>query len=322
MGLVDQMMSQNHKVSKAFKVKPRKKVKESAKTKMMREAAEKKNTLLDELKNEVFKIATTDPEWGFENEKEVIDFLNPHFDISYTDDGMTRVEVRGEFEGGYDFQYDLAEKLNHIVQKYDPMAYFDLEEPGIISAYLSTKLESLKKKAVKKKAVKKKVKESVDEPYVYTGGQIPKELKDSITKVVIADGVDSIKRTAFSECHNLKSIVIPDTVDSIGPAAFEDCTSLESVILPKGLEEIRAYTFAGCKSLREITIPKNVAWIAMGAFADSGLQDVKILSKNLEYIADDAFEGCIPLLDGTKASFKFDFGAWCEKTDNACKVED
>ena len=55
-------------------------------------------------------------------------------DINDADDGRTIVEVRAELS--YDGMWELAEVLNPIVAKYDKEAYFDMEEPGIMTAYL------------------------------------------------------------------------------------------------------------------------------------------------------------------------------------------
>ncbi|MCD8389405.1 MAG: leucine-rich repeat protein [Oscillospiraceae bacterium] len=54
-------------------------------------------------------------------------------------------------------------------------------------------------------------------------------LRESITAVVIEDGVASIGNCAFYYCSNLTSVTIPDSVTSIGYEAFYECTSLTDV---------------------------------------------------------------------------------------------
>lgn len=53
------------------------------------------------------------------------------------DDGTSgyRVEVRAEL--GYDDMYDLVSALDPVIVEYDENAYFDMDEPGIASAYVS-----------------------------------------------------------------------------------------------------------------------------------------------------------------------------------------
>lgn len=69
------------------------------------------------------------PELGYND-------LNDMFvvDVTLEDDGRIRAEVRAELS--YDGLYDLGEACNPIVQKYDKEAYFDMDQPGIMSAYL------------------------------------------------------------------------------------------------------------------------------------------------------------------------------------------
>ena len=69
------------------------------------------------------------PELGYND-------LNDMFVVEVTleDDGRIRAEVRAELS--YDGLYDLGEACNPIVQEYDKEAYFDMDQPGIMSAYL------------------------------------------------------------------------------------------------------------------------------------------------------------------------------------------
>lgn len=50
------------------------------------------------------------------------------------ENGAFVVEVRCEC--GYDFMMNLADELNPIIQEVDDRAYFDMEQPGIMTAYL------------------------------------------------------------------------------------------------------------------------------------------------------------------------------------------
>ena len=68
------------------------------------------------------------------------DYINDYFNVDISidakngDDTTYLVEVRAELD--YDELFDLGENLNHIVEDYDSNAYFDVEEPGIITAYV------------------------------------------------------------------------------------------------------------------------------------------------------------------------------------------
>ena len=85
--------------------------------------------------------------------------------------------------------------------------------------------------------------------------------KDSVKKVVIEDGVTSIRNSAFYDCNSLTSITIPNSVTSIGELAFSGCNSLTSITIPDSVTSIGAYAFNDCSSLTSITIPDGVTSI-------------------------------------------------------------
>ena len=75
---------------------------------------------------------------------------------------------------------------------------------------------------------------------------------DSLTSVVIPNGVTSIGSSAFHDCSSLTSVVIPDSVTTIGDDAFYYCRSLTSVVIPDGVTSIGSYAFSGCSSLTSV----------------------------------------------------------------------
>ena len=80
-----------------------------------------------------------------------------------------------------------------------------------------------------------------------------KNFRDSITKVVLPDGLTSIGSYAFYNCSGLTSITIPNSVTSIGDYAFQGCSGLTSVTIPNSVTSIGTEAFSGCTKLRYIT---------------------------------------------------------------------
>ena len=117
-------------------------------------------------------------------------------------------------------------------------------------------------------------------------------VRDSIQRVVLEEGVTSIGDYAFTQCSALASVSIPETVKSIGylafdsctalktvkipgnveivgPAAFSDCTSLTTVYMLDGVKFVGGSAFQGCIGLRAVRIPESLTTIGACAFLDT-----------------------------------------------------
>ena len=90
---------------------------------------------------------------------------------------------------------------------------------------------------------------------------------DSLTSIVIPDGVTSIGDNAFYNCSSLSSIAIPEGVTNIGSSAFYNCTSLTSITIGGGTTSISDGAFYNCSSLTSIVIPDGVTSIGGASFA-------------------------------------------------------
>ena len=141
--------------------------------------------------------------------------------------------------------------------------------------------------------------------------------KESITAVIISEGVTSIGKHAFKGCTNLVEVEIAEGVTTIGYGAFQNCTALLSVDIPESVDSIRQSAFMGCSSLKKVDFPSTLTTFDWGVFSScKNLKDVElpeginrlpyafawctglervVLPKSFTYGADGIFMGCTSL---------------------------
>jgi len=148
-----------------------------------------------------------------------------------------------------------------------------------------------------------------------------RSFRDSITGLVIEEGVTHIGAEAFASFSRLKSVTIPSSVISIGHRAFAGMTSIvvtennvhysseDGVLfnkdkttllqyplgrqgaytIPGSVTSIEDFAFSGSAALKSVTIHNSVTSIGKHAFSHSGLVSVTIPG-SVTFIGDIAFE--------------------------------
>lgn len=135
--------------------------------------------------------------------------------------------------------------------------------------------------------------------------------ENTITKVVIPEGVTHINSYAFTNLTALEEVVLPSTLKTIGLGAFMGCNKLKTINLENvkfinekafmgcALEEmdlrsvvaIGNYTFANCK-LNYVELPESSQSLGIGAFSNNKyLASVGFEASKIK-IGANAFEGC------------------------------
>ncbi len=133
---------------------------------------------------------------------------------------------------------------------------------------------------------------------------------ESITEVVIENGVTSIGNLAFHDCRAPTSITIPSSVTSIGNWAFEYCESLTSITIPNSVIFIDGWAFYGCRSLTSITIPNSVIFMGEGAFSDCTSLTSITIPNSVTSIDICTFSHCTSLTSITIPNSVKSIGNW------------
>lgn len=113
-----------------------------------------------------------------------------------------------------------------------------------------------------------------------------------ITKVIVPEGIVSIKEKAFESCSSLKEIVLPASLKEIKSGAFQFCDSLDTIALPELITIIEKDTFKWCKRLHSALIGQSVVSIKSGAFSGCATLESIDLPDSLISIGSTAFHGC------------------------------
>lgn len=75
-------------------------------------------------------------------------------------------------------------------------------------------------------------------------------------KIVLPDGVKTVRETAFFNCAYLKELVLPQSLEVVGANCFSNCAALEDADLG-GAKIVGTDAFTGCSALRHVKISGN-----------------------------------------------------------------
>ena len=112
--------------------------------------------------------------------------------------------------------------------------------------------------------------------------------EDTITEVVIPEGVETISSYAFANLTALERVVLPSTLTRIDWGAFYGCTALKTVVGLENVKFINESAFEGCALTGSVKLDSAVA-IADYAFAGNRSLSSLTLSENIQSIGKHAF---------------------------------
>ncbi len=135
--------------------------------------------------------------------------------------------------------------------------------------------------------------------------------EDTITKVILPEGVKSIGEYAFAYLTALEEIVLPSTLTDIAYSAFEGCSNLKKISFSgeNNLKLINKSAFQGCALEGVLELPRGYV---IGDYAFAGNTNLEGLhvADTLQSIGDYAFAGCTKLEDVQITAKQVKYGSY------------
>ena len=131
--------------------------------------------------------------------------------------------------------------------------------------------------------------------YIYSGGKLTKEEKQTVVDVKIVDYIMDIPKRAFYCCKHLMTIDISSSsiLSKIQASAFGECVSLIRITFPTSLEIIEKRAFRNCNNLSTILFPnkskckeiQKQAFSGCNSLTSINLPDsIEIVGENVRFI--------------------------------------
>lgn len=128
---------------------------------------------------------------------------------------------------------------------------------------------------------------------------------DTITKIILPEGIEHVMEGAFSGCTALEEVVLPSSLRTIEKKAFKDCPSLTTVNL-NYVEKIGDNAFENCPNLQlnATTDLQKTATIGINAF--KGCTSLTSLNlSNIGYAGRYTFEDATNLSEVTLSDLSY-----------------
>ena len=134
---------------------------------------------------------------------------------------------------------------------------------------------------------------------------------NTVTKVVIPEGVEKINSYAFANLTALEEIVLPSTMRSIEYGAFYNCVNLKKISFSSenNLQIISQNAFENCNLSGSLEL-SSICVISDYAFAGNKNLESITLPESLLSVGQYAFAGCKKLKNPTIKSNKVKYGAY------------
>ena len=120
---------------------------------------------------------------------------------------------------------------------------------------------------------------------------------NSLTDVVIGEGVSEIGSSCFSQSKKLANVSLPDSLEIIEAYAFSACSSLQSITISEKVSTIGNLAFVECTGLTKVEIPDSVTSAGNKIFAGCTNLETLVLGESLPELNSQFFFGMTGLTE-------------------------
>lgn len=160
----------------------------------------------------------------------------------------------------------------------------------------------------------------VNDGVVKVGFDTFSEIADTITEIILPEGLEIIEDNTFFDNVNIEKILLPSTLTEIGTNAFWGLDELKYIYIPQSVKEIKADAFVNCinctvlveknNSAYSTVWYKNIKNIKFNISKEDSMEEVvKILYSSDEVLSDEqkkAFSKFTIDILKTFPNFKYD----------------
>ena len=117
----------------------------------------------------------------------------------------------------------------------------------------------------------------------------------ALTSVTMADSVTGMGKYVFAQCKSLTDAVLSESLTAIGENAFDGCKKLQAIAVPDSVRRIEPCAFYECYSLASVTLPERMEFIGGAAFLDCEALPSIRLPQGITVIDNNTFYRCFSL---------------------------
>ena len=115
---------------------------------------------------------------------------------------------------------------------------------------------------------------------------------DTVTSVVIPEGITKIGGECFQYCDYLETVSLPYSLEKCGFSTFRQCVSLTKIEIPSSLKDVPQDFCSGCSALTEVILSYGIETLGVYSFCGMKNLDRIVIPASVTDLFGFAFSNC------------------------------